>query len=47
MESIWQYGGYGMNFIKFLQRINWVWIGLIMMSFTIWYFLIKLIRSLI
>ena len=33
------------DMIKFLKRINWVWIGLIIMSFTIWYYIIKLIRS--
>jgi len=42
MDSTWQYGGFMMNFIK---RINWVWIGLITISFTIWYYIIKLIRS--
>ena len=35
--------------MNFIRRINWltllVWVGLLMISFTIWYFLIKLIRS--
>jgi len=37
-----------MNWIK---RVNWltlfVWVGMLTISFTIWYFIIKLIRSLI
>ena len=47
MDSTWQYGGCMMNFIngiiELIQRINWIWIGLIVISFTIWYYVIKLI----
>ena len=34
MDSIWQYGGFMMSFIK---RINWVWIGLILLNGLIWW----------
>jgi hypothetical protein len=48
MEFIWQYGEYTMSFIK---KINWinllVWVGLLTISFTIWYYIIKLIRSIV
>ena len=48
MESIWQYGGFMMNFIK---RIDWfnvvVWFTILGMSFTIWYYIIKLTTKLI
>ena len=48
MDSIWQYGGFMMNFIK---RINWMnlllWIGLMTISFTIWYWIIKLVFKII
>ena len=55
MESIWQYGGFMMNFINgintLIRRIRWMnlflWVGLLTMSFTIWYFIIKLITKLI
>jgi len=43
MDFIWQYGEYMMNFIK---RINWPMIVIIGMGCTIWYYIIKLIRSL-
>jgi hypothetical protein len=46
MGSIWLYGGFMMNFIK---RIRWMnlclWVSILGISFTIWYYLIKLIRS--
>ena len=42
MDSIWQYGGCMMNFIKFLKRVNWPMIVIIAISFTIWYYVIKL-----
>jgi len=43
--------GYGMNLINgintLIRRIRWMnlclWLGLMTMSFTIWYFIIKLI----
>jgi len=48
MDSIWLYGGCMMNFIK---RVNWMnlflWVGLLTMSITIWYYIIKLITKLI
>ena len=44
MEFIWLYGECMMNFIK---RINWlalvVWVGMLTIGLTIWYFIIKLI----
>ena len=45
MESIWQYGGYGMMSDAWLRRI--VWIALPLMSLIIWYYIIKLIMYLI
>ena len=44
MESIWRIGGYGMT-DAWLIRI--VWIGLPIISFTLWYYIIKLIMYLI
>ncbi len=44
MESIWRIGGYGMTDI-WLRRI--VWIGLPIMSFIIWYYVVELIIFLI
>ena len=41
MVFIWQYGGCMMNFInviiELIQRINWVWIGLILLNGLIWW----------
>ena len=49
MVSIWRIGGYGMTDSKnndvWLRRI--VWIGLPIMSFIIWYYVVKLIMYLI
>ena len=44
MVSIWRIGGYGMTDV-WLRRI--VWIGLPIMSFIIWYYVVKLIMCLI
>ena len=45
MESIWRIGGYGMISDVWLRRI--VWIGLPIISFIIWYYVVKLIIFLI
>jgi len=45
MESIWRIGGYGMINDVWLRRI--VWIGIPIISITIWYYIIKLIMYLI
>ena len=45
MGSIWRIGGYGMISDDWLRRI--VWIGLPIMSFIIWYYVVKLIMYLI
>ena len=34
MDSIWQYGGFMMSFIK---RMNWVWIVMILGTIGVWY----------
>ena len=47
MDSIWQYGGCMMNFIKFLKRVNWPIIIIMGMTIIIWYGIIKLIGSII
>ena len=48
MDSIWQYGECMMNFIK---RVNWMnlclWLSIMIISFTMWYWIIKLITKLI
>ena len=44
MLFTWRIGGYGMT-DRWLKRI--VWIGLPIMSFTLWYYIVKLIMYLI
>ena len=44
MVFIWQYGGYGTMSDAWLRRI--VWIGIPLISLTIWYYIIKLIMYL-
>ena len=55
MVSIWQYGGCMMNFINgintLIRRVNWMnlclWLSIMIISFTMWYWIIKLITKLI
>ena len=43
MESIWRIGGYGMK-DRTLRQV--VWLGIIIISTTSWYYIIKLIKYL-
>ena len=43
MEFIWQYGEYGM---KDSTLVRVVWLGIIIISTTSWYYIIKLIKYL-